>query len=60
MGHCKMPQIYRASSGAIVDAILDLKAKDIGLFSILKSEYPYAINDFNYETMPQDMILLNG
>jgi hypothetical protein len=35
-----------------MDAILDTKAGDIGLFSILKSEYPYAVNVFNYETIP--------
>ncbi len=43
----------KASSAAIVDAILDLKAKDMGLFSTLKSEYLYAINYLNYETMPR-------
>ena len=42
----------QASAGALVDAILDSRAKDIGLFSTLKSEHLYAVNDFNYETMP--------
>ena len=42
----------QASAGALVDAILDSVAKDIGLFSTLKSEHLYAIDDFNYETMP--------
>ena len=41
-----------ACVGALLDAILDSKARDVGLFSTLKSEYPYAINHFNYETMP--------
>ena len=42
----------QASAGALIDAILDSKARDIGLFSTLKSEYPYALNIFNYETTP--------
>jgi hypothetical protein len=37
---------------ALLDAILDSRAKDIGLLSTLKSEHLYAINAFNFETMP--------
>jgi hypothetical protein len=42
----------KASAGMVVSAILDLKARQMGLLSNLRSEYADTVNIFNYEQMP--------
>src|ERR687898_770391 len=41
-----------ASAGALVSAILDLKAREIGLLSTLRSEFADKFNPFDYEMWP--------
>lgn len=42
----------KAAAAALVDAILDLKAKDIGLSSMLESQWWKQVTRINFEDMP--------